>query len=952
MNLPLLSLFRLPVVSSAFVFVALVVGPARGAAVDQELVARDFIDRHCSSCHNDVDREGGLDLTSLQYTPSNPDNFAVWVKLHDRVQTGEMPPKEKKRPDAGEMAAFIRHVSSTLIASEEALVAQSGRATRRRLNRSEYENALRDLLSAPWLQLQRNLPEDGEASHFNKMSQALEVSHVHMQRYVDAARSAMRQIMANQLLRPPTTTRRIYARDSIEFNSQDGNPDRGRFPVLGNAADLPALTRTAPLTVGDADPARRELEGMAWTNSNFEGNNRPWRTYLSFVSGYYNIRFKGQTIWVGPNGSRVKGNVPNDSLTDEKAIAQTYVAPEWHRPNHADVSPGRRYEPIKVYTKFGPRGEGYFGEVGRFDLTPEVGEAELQHVWLPMGGNLITDAVRMYRSRPGFTAIDSHTNQLAQRDGMPGVAFRWVEIEGPLYDETTDAGYKLLFGNLPIKQVNDPMRAVPVDVVALAGPTGRGGRGAASPRQVDAVASAHAGSRGDLADAIRQQADPYNGAPMGKAFVEVESANPMQDAERLLRGFLARAYRRPVVEADVTRFLALFKRWHDQGLGFAGSMLASYTAALASPQFLYLQENPGRLDDHALADRLALFLWNSPPDATLRAHADKGDLHEPAVLRAETARLLADPKSQRFVNAFLDYWLDVRRMEETSPDISLYNDYFIDDFLKEAALEEPRLMFAEQLRLNLPARTIVDADFTFLNDRLAEHYRISGVTGVRMRKVTLPVGSVRGGMMTTAAVLKVTANGSTTSPVLRGKWIMERIAGYELPPPPAAVPAVEPDIRGAVTIRQQLDKHRADESCAQCHRKIDAPGFALESFDVMGGWRERYRALAAGQIPARGFGHNGWPQTFFYALPVDPSGATADGRAFKDVREFKQLLLQDERQLARNIAKQLSVFATASRVRFSDRARIEQILDKTVATQYGIRSIVEELVQSELFLNK
>jgi hypothetical protein len=949
MKLTSLSRIAFPILWSVLFAVALAL-PAHAATLAPE--ATDFIDRHCSSCHNDVDKEAGLDLTALKYTPSNPDNFAVWVKLHDRVQNGEMPPKEKKRPDAGEMAAFIKNVSASLVASEEALLAQSGRATRRRLNRSEYENALRDLLSAPWLQLQRQLPEDGEASHFNKMSKALEVSHVHLQRYVEAARSAMRQIMANQLLRPPTTTRRIYARESIEFNSQDGNPDRGRFPVLGNAADLPALTRLAPLTVGDADPARRELEGMGWTNSNFEGNNRPWRTYLSFVSGYYNIRFKGQTIWVGPNGSRVKGGVPDDALTDEKAIAQSYVAPEWHRPNHADVGPGRRYEPIKVYTKFGPRGEGYFGEVGRFDLMPEVGEVELKHVWLPMGGNLITDAVRMYRSRPGFTAIDSHTNQLAQRDGMPGVAFRWVEIEGPLYDEATDAGYKLLFGDLPIKQVTDPKRSVPVDVVALAAPGSRGGRGAASPRQVDAVASARAGSRGELGDAIRQQADPYNGAPMGKAMVEVESANPLQDAERLIRGFMARAYRRPVQEADVARYVSLFKRWHDEGLGFAGSMLASYTAVLASPAFLFLQEEPGRLDNHALADRLALFLWNSPPDAALRARADKGELQDPTVLRAETARLLADPKSQRFVNAFLDYWLDVRRMEETSPDISLYNDYFIDDFLKEAALEEPRLFFAEQLRQNLPARTIVDADFTFLNDRLAEHYRISGVKGVKMRKVTLPVGSVRGGMMTTAAVLKVTANGSTTSPVLRGKWIMERIAGYELPPPPAAVPAVEPDIRGAVTIRQQLDKHRADESCAQCHRKIDAPGFALESFDVMGGWRDRYRALAAGQIPARGFGHNGWPQAFFYALPVDPSGATADGRAFKDVNEFKQLLLQDERQIARNIVKQLSIFATAAPVRFSDRARIEQILDQARASQYGLRSIVEEIVQSELFLNK
>jgi hypothetical protein len=207
--------------------------------------------------------------------------------------------------------------------------------------------------------------------------------------------------------------------------------------------------------------------------------------------------------------------------------------------------------------------------------------------------------------------------------------------------------------------------------------------------------------------------------------------------------------------------------------------------------------------------------------------------------------------------------------------------------------------------------------------------------------------------MTQAIVLKVTANGTTTSPVLRGKWIMERVVGFEIPPPPAAVPAVEPDIRGAVTIRQQLDKHRADESCAACHRKIDAPGFALESFDVMGAWRDRYRALnSAGQTPARGFGQNGWPLSYYFGLPVDPSGATADGRPFNDVKDLKRLLLEDEAQIARNFVKQLSVFATGAPVRFSDRTKIDQILAKTKASNYGIRSVLHELVQSDLFTSK
>ena len=357
---------------------------------------------------------------------------------------------------------------------------------------------------------------------------------------------------------------------------------------------------------------------------------------------------------------------------------------------------------------------------------------------------------------------------------------------------------------------------------------------------------------------------------------------------------------------------------------------------LSSPGFLYIQESPGKLDDYSLATRLALFLWNSQPDSELRSLAAAGRLHNPEVLRAQTERLLNDPKSRRFVDAFTDYWLDLRKIDDTSPSSTLYNDYELDDPLKLAAVEETRLFVQELFARNLPARTIVDSDFTFLNERLAQHYGIPGVTGAAMRKVTLPKDSVRGGLLTQASVLKVTANGTTTSPVMRGVWIMERILGYRTAPPPA-VPAIEPDIRGAVTIRQQLDKHRADATCASCHRKIDPPGFALESFDVMGGWRDRYRAFADGVKPEPGIGLSGQPFAFRYGLPVDSAGDAARRRSFKDIREFKRLLLDHEEQtVARNLVGQLATYATGAPIGFSDRKQVEEILDKS--RDSGLRS--------------
>ena len=381
-------------------------------------------------------------------------------------------------------------------------------------------------------------------------------------------------------------------------------------------------------------------------------------------------------------------------------------------------------------------------------------------------------------------------------------------------------------------------------------------------------------------------------------------------------------------------------------------MLTAYTGVLASPGFVFVEEQPGKLDDRALATRLSLFLWNSTPDSALRARAESGELHKPEVLRAETERLLNDPKSRRFVDAFTDYWLDLRKIDDTSPSATIYNDYELDDPLKLAALAETQLFFAELLRADLPARNIIASNFTYLNERLARHYGIPGVAGAKMRRVALPRDSERGGLMTMASVLKLTANGTTTSPVLRGHWITERILGIETRPPPPSVKPVDPDIRGAVTIRQQLAKHRDNPSCASCHSKMDPPGFALESFDVMGAHRERYRAVAENVKPQPGYGMDGQAFAFHYGLPVDCAGELPDGRSFRDVKEIKRLLMNDEVPVARNLARQLVVFATGAPVRFSDRAELEQILQRARARQYGVRTLVEEIVRSELFQNK
>jgi hypothetical protein len=832
-----------------------------GLLLANNAASYDFKAKYCAGCHNATAKVGGLDLTSLSFDPANPANFAEWVKVHDRLRAGEMPPKPiKNRPDPSELEAFLRDLSASLSAAETKATATVGRATERRLNAYEYESALRDLLHAPWLQLKGQFPEDGEAFRFNKLSTALDVSHVHVSRYMNAADYAIRQVLSVEASQPATTTTRYYAREQADLISKINRPnqkgDRAAYPILGLQPQPEVWAKTAPMTVGASDPATREKEAVGWVSSNYvTGFRYKWDRFKAPVAGRYRIRFSGYTLWVAP-------------LPGEKK----------HLADWQHISRGRRDESINVYTRDGVLNR----HVGSFDLTPEPAAHDAGEVWLLAGETLVPDASRLFRSRP-----NNYRNPLMTTEGAPAVAFQWMEVEGPLYDANTTAGYELLFGGLPLK-----------------------------PN------------------------------------LEVVSNAPEKDAERLMRNFLRHVYRaRQVDEKDVQRFVALVAERRKTGMSFTEAMIVAYTAVLASPRFLYLNEKPGRLDDYALATRLSLFLWNSVPDEKLLARAAKGELSRPAVLRAETERMLADPKSLRFVDAFLDYWLDLRKMEDSTPSAALYNDYYLDDALTEAATAESRMFFAEMLQRNLPVRNVVNSDFTFLNERLAVHYGIPGVKGVAMRRVDLPNDGPRGGFLTQASVLKVTANGTTTSPVLRGKWITERILGFEIPPPPS-VPAVEPDIRGAVTIRQQLEKHRADPSCASCHSRMDPPGFALESFDVMGGWRDRYRGVDENKPAEKGIGKNGQPFAFHYALPVDASGVLPDGRNFSGIRDLKRLLLADERPIAENLARQLTVYATGAPVRFSDRAQVEKIVDAVKPGQYGLRSLVHEVVQSELFREK
>ncbi len=374
--------------------------------------------------------------------------------------------------------------------------------------------------------------------------------------------------------------------------------------------------------------------------------------------------------------------------------------------------------------------------------------------------------------------------------GQPGVAFQWLQIEGPLSPEDwPPASHRILFGELPI----------------------------AEPQYLNALT------------------------------VDVVSENPQQDAQRLLGGFIRRAARQPLSNETRQTFERLILARLEQGAPFAEAMLAGYKAFLCSPHMLYLYEPFERDDHYAIASRLSHFLTNTRPDRPLMDRARRRQLRNVDVLHEETNRLIEHDSFDRFVRNFTDYWLNLRHVHRDEPDVRLYPEYRFDAYLVESMERETRTFFTAMVRENMPVRVLIDADFVFANDRLARHYHLPPVPGSAIRKVLLPVGSPYGGLLTQAAILKVTANGTTTSPVIRGAWIMDRLIGQPAPPPPASVPAVEPDIRGAKTIRDLLALHTKSATCAGCHARFDPVGLALENFDVLGGWRTRYRGLEEGE---------------------------------------------------------------------------------------------------------
>ena len=386
-----------------------------------------------------------------------------------------------------------------------------------------------------------------------------------------------------------------------------------------------------------------------------------------------------------------------------------------------------------------------------------------------------------------------------------------------------------------------------------------------------------------------------------------------------LKEFAEQAFRRPVTDAQIAPYVRLA----DNTTG-----TRAYAAILCSPRFLYFYEDPGKLDSYALASRLSYYLWNSMPDKTLFELAAADKLTDEDALAGQVERMLKDKKADLFINNFLRQWLHLENITLLPPDEKKFKTFY-DDALEDAFTTESFMVFKYMLEENRPVSEFLSADYTFINNDLAEHYGLDKVDKYDFKKVTLK-DRRRGGLLTQGAVLTSTSNGVETSPVLRGIWVLQNILGLRKPKPPPNIPALAVDTRGTRTLRQQLSAHTKSSRCATCHRHIDPLGFALENFDAIGGWREKYENNAR----------------------VDTSGRLPSGQKFRNIGEFKKALLARKDSFTQGLVSKFLTYATGRKMLGTDRSEIKKIAGQLKRKGYGLRDLILHTTASKIFLTR
>lgn len=446
----------------------------------------------------------------------------------------------------------------------------------------------------------------------------------------------------------------------------------------------------------------------------------------------------------------------------------------------------------------------------------------------------------------------------------------------------------------------------------------------------------------DYVDVIGPLDTPAPDLPESHTSIIPQKPSPGQEqqaARSILKTFVAKAFRRPATNNEITRLTGLVNLVIEDGGTFEQGIQLAVQAITSSPKFLFRWElDTGlmteeelairNINNYEIASRLSYFLWNSMPDQELFDLAEKGQLIDAGVLNSQIERMLADPKAKRFIRNFAGQWLQIRNLDSHSPDPNLFPEF--DEKLRLAMKKETELLFEAILEEDLPLTTLLDADFTYVNEALAAHYGLPSPKSDKFVKVSLPANNPRGGVLTHASILTITSNPTRTSPVIRGKWILEQILGTPPPPPPPNVPEIEESKEAAenASFRERLELHRDKPDCAGCHAKMDPIGFAFENFDAVGKWRT----------------HDG-------TFKIDPSGKLPDGRSFDGPTALKRHLLSGD-TFVKSLSEKMLTYALGRGLDYYDQCAIEKIVNRVKNTDYKFSSMIKGIIFSDPFLKR
>ena len=779
-------------------------GAAAGAGRQPapEVDLRAFVSTYCAGCHNDRLRSGGLSLVdpALGNPASHPE---LWEKVLHKVSTGQMPPPRQARPDPAMLGRIVTDITNTLDRAAE-LRPDPGRVGAHRLNRTEYGNAVRDLLGVT-MDTSALLLQDEADDGFDNVAASLALSPAHLERYLTAAREISRLAVGDPSLAESTrsTTYRVprlleqdvRLGDDLPFGSRGGLAARHQFPLTGEYAFKIRLRRQVYdyiVGMGRAQDLDLRIDGTR---------------VKRFQVGGEATGTPGPQTWNG----EIVGDTPYELYLHAADAGLEVRAP---------VSAG-----VHVVS-------------ASFADTP----------WEPEGV-----------AQP--LAVDFGRGSDEQFDGLAAV------------DAVT---------------INGPYRG------ASAGDT-------ASRRLI------------------------FSCRP---AVVAEET----RCARRILSRLARRAYRRPATAEEMATLLGFFDA-AAKARGFEAGVQSAIERMLVSFNFLFrIEREPAasagasyRVDDLDLASRLSFFLWNSIPDDTLLALAERNQLRDPAVLTQQVARMLRDPKGSSLVTSFAGQWLGVRKAQGVLPDPNVFPEF--DENLRRAFQRETTMFVESQIASDRSIVDLITADYSFVNERLAQHYGLPGVTGDRFRRVTLADGR-RGGILGQGTVLMVTSYPDRTAPVVRGFWVLESLLGMPPPPPPPDIPDLKTVTEDGtpLSMRAQMERHRQNPACSVCHVRMDPLGFSLENFDAIGRWRQ-----TSGGIP------------------VDASAVFADGTLIDGVAGLRAFIVKHQASYIHTLVSKMLAYALGRQLDYRDQPAIRRVVRDAAASGHRWSAIVRGIVSSTPF---